>query len=62
MVVMKGSHKVGVASVGASPWGLPHPWEPVGWPDSQEGWLSLDMNYVLPIGGGILTLAPKGLG
>jgi hypothetical protein len=59
MVVTKGSPGVGVASIGVSPWGLPHPWEPVGWQNSQG--LSLDMNYMLPIEDGILILAPHRL-
>jgi hypothetical protein len=35
MVVTKESPKVGVASIGASPQGLPHPWELARWLDSQ---------------------------
>jgi hypothetical protein len=38
--VTKGNPEIGVASVGASPRGLPHPWEPVGWPDFLEAGLS----------------------
>jgi hypothetical protein len=35
MVLTKGHQRVGMASVGTSPQELPHPWELVGWQDSQ---------------------------
>jgi hypothetical protein len=42
-VVTKGSADVGVASIGASPWELPHLWERLGGLTSKGADLSLDV-------------------
>jgi hypothetical protein len=54
MVVIKGSLGVGITNVGASPRGLLHPWKLIGWPDSQRCSSSLDMSYILLVGGSVL--------
>jgi hypothetical protein len=37
MVLTKESPEVGVVSIGALPWGFPHLWKPIAWPNSQGG-------------------------